>query len=121
VAEVKALRLLQAGTAKTAVPNAVAEVKAIWLLQAGSTNTALPALWLRLLPGVTVSLPRRTREDGGRSGAATVGDVGDRACLHGAALLHDLKPLGEHRLKILDRPPFHEHVPVAARWLNFLR
>ncbi len=53
--------------------------------------------------------------------ATAVGDVGDGAGLQGAPLLDYLKALGEYRLKVLDGPAFHEHVPVAARRLDLLR
>ena len=41
--------------------------------------------------------------------------------LAAAAFPDDLEPLSEHRLEVLDRAPFHQHVPVTARRLGLLR
>ena len=94
-----------------------------------SNSIILEAFWRVAQWGVARRL-RQLRRSGSKASGHTTKNcqrlrapaVRAAGVLVGApALPDDLKALGEHGLKILDRAALHEHVPVAARRLGLLR
>jgi dolichol-phosphate mannosyltransferase len=122
------LRVLQAGMTITEVPitfvereRGASKMSRTVIIEAFTCAAVRPPASGASHQALAKAKPRGGKPPGPMfSGAAAVGDVGDGASLHGPPLLHDLKPLREHRLKVFNRPPLHEHVPVAARRLDLL-